>query len=73
MILSIETGFDTQKHLNKLLTILIAAPVRLLKTILRKEYYGNSNHNQYVYLCICIVNIRNNLIDRKIISGKLFV
>ena len=45
--------------------------MRLLKTILRKEYYGNSNNNQYVYLCICIVNIRNNLIDRKIISGKV--
>ena len=53
-----------KNHMNKLLVVLIAKSTWLLKTILRKEYYGNSNNNQYVYLCICIVNIRNNLIDR---------
>ena len=43
-----------------------------IETILKKEYYGNSNNNQYC-LCVCIINICVILIDRKIISSKLFV
>ena len=31
--LSIEIGFDTQNHMNKLLTILISKPVSILKTL----------------------------------------
>ena len=62
--LNSQVNLATQKHLNKLLVVLISKLTSILKTILRKEYYGNSNNNQYVYLCICIVNIRNNLIDR---------